>query len=58
MNCGAKEDGVQEGTGAAGFVGNDEHIPSHPHEGVLEKGSLVMQAFEENENGRVGKPTG
>ena len=41
-----------------GFVGNDEHVAGHPHEGVLEKRSLVMQAFEEDENGRVGKPTG
>jgi hypothetical protein len=58
VHCGAKKDRVQEGTGATGFVGNDEHVPGHPHEGVLEKGSLVMQAFEEDENGRVGKPTG
>ena len=42
---------MQEGTGAAGFVGNDEHVAGHPHEGVLEKRSLVMQA-EEDENGR------
>ena len=56
VNNGAKYDRMEQGTGSAGLVGYDKHISRHPHQGMLEKISLVMKTFKKEKDQRIGEP--
>ncbi len=58
MNDGAEQDRMEQGAGASGLIGDDEHVSGHPHNRVFEKEALIMEAFKIDEDQGVGKPTG
>lgn len=57
VNDGAEQDRMEQGAGASGLIGNDEHVSGHPHKRVFEKESLIMEAFKIDKDQGVGKPT-
>ena len=56
VNNGAKHDRMEKRAGSSRLVGNDEHISRHPHQGVLEKISLVMETFKKEKDQRIREP--
>ena len=57
MNDDAEQDRMEQGAGAPGLIGDDEHVSGHPHKRVFEKDALIMEAFKIDEDQGVGKPT-